>query len=179
MTITLKYPEGEFTQAELAVFNGQEKLAVYLPMKEAIEKGVIIKTGTRPTGKRPANVYRIADNNAPVPVQAPVVPPPIVETPSVQSVVPVAIPVVQVTIPVITVAAPVVPPAVPVINLAPDAAYPCNLCGGPMTVIPDATGVMVKCYNPLPCIPGCNENPYGHGKNAKDAWETSKEKFYK
>jgi len=167
MTITLKYPEGEFTQAELAVFNGQEKLAVYLPMKEAIERGVIVKVGTRPTGKRPANLYRVAVG-APVPVPAPLVTSPIVETPLA--------PVVQ---PVVNIAPSVVPPAVPVINLAPDAAYPCNLCGGPMTVIPDATGVMVKCFNPLPCIPGCNENPYGHGRNARDAWETSKEKFYK
>ena len=169
MVITLKYPEGEFTQAELAAFNGMEKLAVYLPMKEAIEQGIIVKVGTRPTGKRPANVYRVA-SDVPVPAPAPLVTLPIVvETPLVQPVAPV----------VALVIAPVVPPAVPVINLAPDAAYPCNLCGGPMTVIPDATGVMVKCYNPLPCIPGCNENPYGHGKNAKDAWETSKEKFYK
>lgn len=172
MVIILKYPEGEFTQAELAVFNGQEKLAVYLPMKEAQESGIIEKIGTRPTGKRPANVYRLAGNNAPVPVQAPVVTLPIAETPPVQSVAPVAVPVVQVV-------APVALPAVPVINLAPDAAYPCPLCNGPMTVTRDATGVMVKCFNPLPCIPGCNENPYGHGKNAVDAWETSKEKFRK
>jgi hypothetical protein len=61
---------------------------------------------------------------------------------------------------------------------APSAEYPCNLCGGPMTVIPDATGVTVKCFND-PCDSQCHENPFGHGKNAKDAWETSKEKFHK
>ena len=42
---TLKYPDGEFTQAELAEFNGMEKLAVYLPLKEAEAKGILVKTG--------------------------------------------------------------------------------------------------------------------------------------
>jgi hypothetical protein len=56
--------------------------------------------------------------------------------------------------------------------------YPCPLCGLPMTVTPDSTGVMVMCLN-LPCDPQCHENPFGHGKNAKDAWETAKEKFRK
>lgn len=53
----------------------------------------------------------------------------------------------------------------------------CSLCGGLMTVKPDATGVTVVCLNP--CDPHCHENVYGHGKNAKEAWEVSKEKFRK
>lgn len=53
----------------------------------------------------------------------------------------------------------------------------CSLCGGKMTVKPDATGVTVICLNP--CDPMCHENVFGHGKNAKDAWEVSKEKFRK
>jgi hypothetical protein len=61
---------------------------------------------------------------------------------------------------------------------APSAEFPCPLCKGPMTVIPDATGIMVKCFNPEPCIPGCCENPFGHGKNAKDAYDTAKQKFH-
>ena len=56
--------------------------------------------------------------------------------------------------------------------------YPCPLCGQLMTVTPDATGVMVKCFNE-PCDPQCHENPFGHGKNAKDAHETACEKFRK
>lgn len=171
MTITLKYPEGEFTQTELAAFNGVEKSIVYLPMKEAQESGILEKTGTRPTGKRPANLYRVANINASVPAPAPLVPSSIVEAPSAPSAP--SAPLVQ---PVVNIAP--VAEAVPVINLVPNSAYPCPLCKGPMVVIPDDTGVMVKCYNPLPCIPGCNENPYGHGKNAKDAWEIAGEKFH-
>lgn len=55
--------------------------------------------------------------------------------------------------------------------------FPCSLCGGQMTVIPDRTGVMVKCYNP--CDPGCHENVFGHGRNAREAWEVSTEKYRK
>lgn len=55
--------------------------------------------------------------------------------------------------------------------------FPCNLCGGPMTVTPDSTGVMVKCFNP--CLDTCHENVFGHGKTAKEAWEISKLKYPK
>ena len=55
--------------------------------------------------------------------------------------------------------------------------YPCPLCDGPMTVTPDATGVTVTCWNP--CDPLCHENPFGHGKTAKEAYDTAKEKFRK
>lgn len=58
-----------------------------------------------------------------------------------------------------------------------DEDFKCSLCGGIMTVKPDASGVTVICMNP--CLPTCHENVYGHGKNAKDAWEVSKEKFRK
>lgn len=53
----------------------------------------------------------------------------------------------------------------------------CSLCGGVMTVREDASGVTVICLNP--CLDTCHENVYGHGKNAKEAWEVSKEKFRK
>lgn len=55
--------------------------------------------------------------------------------------------------------------------------YLCSLCGGAMDVIPDATGVKVRCNNP--CLPTCHENVEGHGKNAKDAHEVACEKFRK
>jgi hypothetical protein len=53
--------------------------------------------------------------------------------------------------------------------------FGCPLCGGGMTVIPDSTGVLVRCDNP--CVPTLHENVFGHGKNAKDAWETAGEKY--
>jgi hypothetical protein len=172
MTITLKYPEGEFTHAELAAFNGLEKSVVYLPMREAVARGILVLSGTRPTGKRPANLFRVATPSiggqaasteiiAPVPITAPLTPSPIVEPPSA--------PIIQ---PVVT----VTPPAVPIRNLAPNPAYPCPLCKGPMTEIPDATGVMVKCFNE-PCDPQCHENPYGYGINVKEAHKIACQKF--
>ena len=63
------------------------------------------------------------------------------------------------------------------IAIAPSPEFPCPLCKGPMTVIPDATGVMVKCYSE-PCDTQCHENPFGHGKTAKDAYDTAKQKFH-
>lgn len=56
-------------------------------------------------------------------------------------------------------------------------AYKCPLCDGPMTITKDESGVWAKCHNP--CDPQCHETVFGHGKNAKDAWETAKEKFRK
>ena len=179
MSITLKYPPGEFTQAELAAFNGMEKLAVYLPMKEAIAKGILNFSGTRATGKRPANVYQVASPNAPVPVPPPVPTQPVIVETSPVTLVPQSI--VEIT-PI-----PSTPPAVIIAKaleaalpprLAPNPAYPCPLCDGPMTEIPDATGVMIRCYNE-PCDPQCKENVFGHGKNVKEAYDVAKQKFPK
>lgn len=58
-----------------------------------------------------------------------------------------------------------------------DPKYPCSLCGKPMDVVPDSTGVMVICNNE--CDPMCHENVFGHGKNVKEAYEVSKEKYPK
>lgn len=58
-----------------------------------------------------------------------------------------------------------------------DVQFPCNLCGMPMVVVPDKTGVMVRCDGP--CVPTCFENVFGHGKTAKEAWEVSRQKYPK
>ena len=63
------------------------------------------------------------------------------------------------------------------IAIAPSTEFPCPLCKGPMTVIPDATGIMVKCFNES-CDPQCHENPFGHGSKVKDAYDTAKQKFH-
>ena len=186
--ITLKYPAGEFTQAEWAELNGLDKLAIYLTLKDAIEKGTVIKTGTRPTGKRPANLYKVADPNAPVAVTAPPIVQPIVETPPAQATPPVVNP--EPNLPEAVILAkeldkaiqehrPPEPTPQPVALSAPNPAFPCPLCQQPMTEIPDATGVKIWCNNPDPCIPGCSENPYGHGSNVKDAYKIACEKFRK
>jgi hypothetical protein len=165
-----------------------EKLAVYLPMKEAIAKGILNFSGTRPTGKRPANVYQVSskgqtintESNVPVLVPAPLATPTIPEAPPAQ--------------PMPLVVNPGPNPPYDVIiakefdkalqehrpprpnHLAPNPVFPCPLCQGPMTETPDITGVMITCYN-TPCDIQCHENVFGHGKNSKEAYETAKEKF--
>ena len=62
------------------------------------------------------------------------------------------------------------------IATAPSPEFPCPLCKGPMTVTPDTTGVTVMCLNRNTCP--STEEPYGHGKNSKDAYEIAKQKFH-
>jgi hypothetical protein len=170
--IQLKYPPGEFTQAELAAFNGMEKAAVYLPMRAAIDTGILNFSGTRPTGgKRPSNLYQVASNNAPVAVPAPLPPQTIVETPLTLP----APPVVNTVAELVEALESGLQKKSEVMS-APNPAFPCPLCKGPMTELPDATGVMVKCFNE-PCDPLCKENVFGHGRNSQDAYKTAKEKF--
>ena len=186
--IQLKYPAGEFTQAELAAFNGLEKLAVYLPLRLAVDNGLIVKAGTRATegARRPSNLYQVASNNAPVPVPAPLTPQTMPETPPAQATPPVVNP--ETNLPESVILAkeldkairehrPPEPIPQPVVMSAPNAAYLCPLCQGPMTEIPDAEGVTVKCVN-SPCDPQCHENPYGHGKNSREAYDVAKQKFH-
>ena len=177
-TITLKYPEGEFTQAELAAVNGIDKAAVYLPMREAIAKGILNFSGTRPTGgKRPSNLYQVASNNAPVPVPATLPTQPIVETPLAASVPPTPITSRAEAVQQMKANGDILTPlAEKYLPSAPNSAYPCPLCKGPMTEIPDTTGVTVMCLNRNTCP--STEEPYGHGKNSKDAYEIAKQKFH-
>lgn len=181
--IILKYPEGDFTQAELAVFNGQEKLAVYLPLREALAKGVVGIVGTRPTGKRPANVYRYRPANVDVVTAPPA--PVIVSTPDPApapvEIVAAPVAVVELVAPMADPVAPIVVEAVaikpvePAVRLAPDASLPCPLCSGPMTVSRDVNGTMVRCENP--CDPQCHENAFGHGKDVKEAYSVAGQKY--
>ena len=184
-TIILKYPAGEFTQAELAVFNGMEKAAVYLPMREAIANGTLSLSGTRPTGgKRPSNVYQVASNNAPVALPVIFTAPPADGDPLAPPVAPLPVPV-PLPAQSISEAPPIVstPPLVnpkpnpqPVVSLVPNPEFLCPLCEGPMIVTPDSEGVTVICIN-IPCDPQCHENVFGHGRNAQDAYKIAKDKF--
>lgn len=174
---TLKYPEGDFTQAELATFNGMEKIDVYLPLRDAIANGTVAKVGTRPTGKRPANVFRLSTAAAAIPaaveapqsapVDAPVavvaeVPPP--SAPVALAVEPIIEPV---TIPVVSIR--------PATKSDPNPSLPCPLCSGPMVVVSDDSGTTVRCENV--CVPSCHENVFGHGKDVKEALSVAGQKF--
>lgn len=166
MVNTLQYPDGEFTQAELADSNGREKLSIYFLLQDDLKSGIIVKTGTRPqpSGRgKASNLYRLVTGNActnsPGPILATVMrqtmsnPPPVVSTP----------PVAKLNRRVVTTG-----------NLI----YKCPLCDGPMTVIADDTGIQVWCNN-IPCDPLCHENVYGHGSNVKEAYDVARHKFWK
>ena len=176
--ITLKYPDSIFTQTELAAFNGVEKALVYLPMMEAIKGGILIKTGTRPQSSgrgKPSNLYRAVNSSDEVPlINNKIIAPVTVSE--------VLVPVPTVTPPSSSFIAPVVNPEPIIQNVIerlPNPAYLCPMCNQPMTVIQDVDGrgVMVWCNSP--CDPKCHENPFGHGKNEKDAYAVAREKFGK
>ena len=54
----------------------------------------------------------------------------------------------------------------------------CPFCNHPLSAIDDATGTMVWCTQPLEICPS-RENPFGHGKNEKDAVESLHDKWDK
>lgn len=56
--------------------------------------------------------------------------------------------------------------------------YKCSICGTKCLAQNDNTGVMVWCPSKAEaCYP--HENPYGHGNNVKNAWETLCQKYKK
>lgn len=56
--------------------------------------------------------------------------------------------------------------------------YKCSICGTKCLAQNDNTGVMVWCPSRAEaCYP--HENPYGHGNNVKNAWETLCQKYKK
>lgn len=77
----------------------------------------------------------------------------------------------------------IVSPAVaPVRNLttpqATEMSETCPVCNSKLFSQPDATGVMVWCAQPLEVCKS-TENPFGHGKNAKEAYATLVDKWAK
>ena len=52
----------------------------------------------------------------------------------------------------------------------------CPICGHPLVASNDATGVMVWCHQPSNICPSA-ENPFGHGRNEREAYETLVEKW--
>jgi len=198
---TLKFPTGDFTHTELAQANGKTNQQVWVAYQQAIKDGVIVSAGTRSKGKgKPSKLWKVADGQ-PVPVVSPApVVPPVVPTPAVVKIVPVQSnipvpppePVVKLekiqpsapppTLVVETVEVAKVVPEIPVQmvqNIVKDVAtleQVCPICKNPLYSINDATGVMVWCSQPINICPS-TENPSGHGRNVKDAYEVLCEKF--
>jgi len=52
----------------------------------------------------------------------------------------------------------------------------CPVCGHPLVAAKDATGVMVWCHQPSEICPS-SENPFGHGKDEKEAYLVLVDKF--
>jgi len=55
--------------------------------------------------------------------------------------------------------------------------FKCPLCDAPMKAEDDATGVMIRCQGP--CVPTVHETVFGHGNNAKNAYEIACQKYKK
>lgn len=206
MTNTLKFPNGDFTHTELAQANGKTNQQVWVAYQQAIKNGLIVFVGTRSSGKgKPSKLWRVA-NGQPVPVVAVIVPPVVVPPPVVvkpENVITITEPDVVISVPPpepviesLVEIKPVTPPPVPVvepvaeivevITVVPvvnitskdvtELEQVCPICKHKLLSIDTATGVRVWCPQPIEvCF--VTENPFGHGRNAKDAYEILCEKF--
>lgn len=198
MSETLKYPAGEWTHGDFADLNGKTKPSVYNQLQEAIKTGKVVKTEKRSAGGKgkPSQYYKVADANTVVTI-APKAPEPTPEKITEKSVVKSETPVEVKPEPVVivdVVAAPVSEKIVenitvstvpasdptphakvePVATLAPDthsSDHKCPVCQKNLLTWKTQTGTMVKCLQPIEVCKS-TENPFGHGRNEKDAYET-------
>lgn len=191
---SLKFPSGTFTHTELAQFNGKERTKIWTEYQKAIKDGIIVCVGQRRnvSGKgKPAAVWKVADGQ-PVPivdkvevvkVEAPEPEPVVVEMDNtviepLPVVEPVVAPVVTETVEVVE----VIQPAPMVRNLTcqvTEIDEVCPFCKTKLLSIETAGGVKVWCPVNDWKICSCSENPYGVGRNQKDAYEVLCDKFFK
>lgn len=192
MSETLKYPAGEWTHGDFADLNGKTKPSVYNQLQEAIKTGKVVKTEKRSAGGKgkPSQYYKVADANTITPKAPEPTTPKITEKSEPKSEVPVEVkpePVVVVDVVaepvsekiVEKITVPTVDPTPfakvePVVQVAPDThsvAHKCPVCQKNLLAWKTQTGVMVKCLQPIEVCKS-TENPFGHGKNEKEAYET-------
>lgn len=203
-TFTLKFPTGQFTHSELAVHNNRTNQQVWAPYQKAIKDGIIVFVGLR-TGKgKPSKLFQVAGPDVvaatdttkviqTVAVVAPTPKPAKVETVKVETV---EKPTVSATNTTVLVAAVTREPEVELEDVTdvtvedeevvkrrevePNVRTPenmtCPVCGKDCIAWDDATGVMVQCNQPIE-VCACCENPYGHGRNEKVAYEVLCQKY--
>jgi hypothetical protein len=199
MTETLKYPAGEWTHADFAEINGKTKPSVYNQLQAAIKNGTVVKTEKRSSGKgKPSQYYKLADATATVviptvtvkvdPTDIVAVPvdsvpkvtmPQNEPAPTVESVIPSETPVEINPEPIVVADVTPVSKSEPATELAPGTHsidHVCPVCKKNLLAWKDSTGIMVKCLQPAEVCKS-TENPFGHGKNEKEACEVLNQKW--
>jgi|SRR5579862_995576 len=199
---TLKFPSGKFTHTELALHNGKTNQQVWTAYQAAIKDGTIISAGERPnpSGKGKASkLWEVNPNKgvattpltavAPVPVvkvepakPKPITPKVLVKKPEVEA--PVVAVVVAPTVPPVVVDEPEVelsvkPLAVQALTCQIETIEDkCPFCNTPLLMVAADGRVRVWCgVNDLK-VCSCSENPYGVGRNVKDAVKILHEKYF-
>lgn len=200
-TFTLKFPTGQFTHSELATLNNRTNQQVWTQYQKAIKDGVIVFVGTRVGKGKPSKLFQVAGPDVvaateptkviqTVAVVAPTPKPAKVETVKVE---PVKTATVSATDTTALVAAVTSEPETELEEVVvedeetvarrevePNVRTPenmeCPICGKNCIAWDDATGVMVQCNQPIE-VCGCCENPYGHGRNEKAAYEVLCQKY--
>lgn len=192
MSDTLKFPTGQFTHSELASHNNKTNQQVWTQYQNAIKNGTIVFVGLR-TGKgKPSKLFQVAGpgvvaatDTTKVIQSAPVVTP----TPKVDKVEKTTVSAVDTTL---LVAAVTSEPDVELETVeVEDEELPkgrqvepnyrtleflCPICKKPLIAWDDATGVMVQCNQGADvCLQ--HENPFGHGRNDKGAYEILCQKY--
>lgn len=169
MTETLKYPAGEWTHAEFAEANGKTKPSVYNQLRQAIKNGTVVVCGSRSSGGRgkPSKLYKVVNGNTPVVIPTKVevkseVPPEPVVTESVVTA--------TVTKPVVSKEADKKIDDVSVLPKKHLTNLTCPICHNKVYSWRTPTGIMVMCQQPIE-ICKSTENPFGHGRTEKDAYE--------
>ncbi len=203
--ITLQFPSGQFTHSELAIHNKRTNQQVWTQYQAAIKTNTIVFVGLR-TGKgKPSKLFQVAGPGvvaateptkviqtvaAVIPTPKPVKPAkPIVPTvtptetlSATDTNVLVAVAAVtsepeEVELEDVTVSEEELPIAREVEpNVRTPENMSCPICGKDCIAWDDATGVMVQCNQPIE-VCSCCENPYGHGRNEKVAYEVLCQKY--
>lgn len=186
MSDTLKFPAGEWTHQDFADANGKTKPSVYNQLQAALKNGTVVKGGMK-TGKgKPSQLYKVTGA---VPVTVTKVDEfqhgektvevfdvkPVEEKIDRTVVSEVTQPVVVVDVTtdekidekieqVVAAKAAVVNPELT------QSKFLCPVCKQPLSTYTTATGVMVKCFQPIE-VCSSTENPFGHSNNEKNAYE--------
>lgn len=175
---TLKFPTDEFTHTDLAAFNNTTNQAIWKAYDEARKNNVIVPTGNK---KGKATYYKLADASQ-----------------ATAGVIPASQPKVEVVVaddatPIVVEVAKVEPEVVIPVALAHETFRPvivsatvvdmedtdcnCPFCNTKMKSYSTPSGVMVFCPEKDLTICKSSENPYGHGRNLKEAYQTACDKF--
>jgi hypothetical protein len=173
----IKYPSCEFTHSDLAAFNGTSNQKIWQAYSAAREKGIIVPTGNK---KGKATYYKLADPSKAtagvIPSTSPAPDKTESDEPKVKSTK--SVPVISITPPVTPMIDTLRPVTVSASTVkTEDTEFKCPTCNTTMKSYVTSSGVMIFC--PVKDLTVCKstENPYGHGRNLKEAFTAACDKF--